>query len=377
VCYLIIFYSQIMACQKSTMQRLSEVSAEFSAKVKAKSKRSQEKITEQNRLRKKARKQCQGRARAERENEKKLELEKWKELALKYTIEKERADKLEKENEGLIRQLQIRKFSTRKGVNTMKNKVERSSEFLASQLNGCAEVNPSILERSALKLGSGSFGNVYSAKIKTLDLEVAVKTSKKASLETEGRVYQALSGNLNFLHFFGMCGNTLVLERVCTDDNLSSTLDYMLSNKVELHSATLYSISGGIVNGIIKMHGLSLLHNDIKENNILIKQGAFGQFTPKVFDFGKVTHQKAPLVYELEKEQSERYNKLYRHLAPELRNGKGSRQSMLTDAYSVGRVLKQIARIHELKRLMIIAYELKNSDPKLRKSLTEVNLFES
>ena len=94
----------------------------------------------------------------------------------------------------------------------------------------------------------------------------------------------------------------------------------------------------GIVNGIIKMHSFGILHNDIKENNILVCLSGKSA-VPKIFDFGKATHVNCGMVYNLSPEKQKYFNEHCRHLAYELRNLKGHKQSMLTDAFSVGRVL--------------------------------------
>ena len=47
-------------------------------------------------------------------------------------------------------------------------------------------------------------------------------------------------------------------------------------------------IASGIISGVQKMHEMGILHNDLKENNILLKESF--DVTAKIFDFGKCTH---------------------------------------------------------------------------------------
>ncbi len=55
----------------------------------------------------------------------------------------------------------------------------------------------------------------------------------------------------------------------------------------------------------------------------------------KIIDFGKSTLTSKPLLYNLVpgSEEQKKYN---RHLAHELRNNQGSKQTILTDTYSIG-----------------------------------------
>ena len=62
------------------------------------------------------------------------------------------------------------------------------------------------------------------------------------------------------------------------------------------------------------MHMNGLLHNDIKTNNVLMKNID----TPILVDVGKVTSRYYPEVYKLTESQKLRYNRKYPYLAFEL-----------------------------------------------------------
>ena len=84
------------------------------------------------------------------------------------------------------------------------------------------------------------------------------------------------------------------------------------------------------------MHSRKLLHNDMKSDNVIIAD------VFKIIVFGKSTLISKPFLHNLvpgSKEQK-KYNLVHRHLAHELRNILGSKQTVLTDTYSIGHMFK-------------------------------------
>lgn len=117
-----------------------------------------------------------------------------------------------------------------------------------------------------------------------------------------------------------------------------------------------------MMQAIVHMHSNGLLHNDIKSNNILLKQSdADDSFIPKIIDMGKATSRVLPEIYKLTPRQRERYYQKYPHLAFELRNKYGSKTSTATDIYSFGFIFKFVADKEKdfLQRLQ--KYMLENS----------------
>ena len=100
------------------------------------------------------------------------------------------------------------------------------------------------------------------------------------------------------------------------------------------------NIPYNLIQAITFMHTKGMLHNDIKSNNVLLKQSKSDEFIPIVVDMGKVTLRKSPEIYKLTQKQRERYNHKYPHLAYELRNKYGSKTSTATDIYSLGYLYK-------------------------------------
>ena len=88
------------------------------------------------------------------------------------------------------------------------------------------------------------------------------------------------------------------------------------------------------------MHKSSLLHNDIKTNNVLLK-GELLQ--PALIDMGKFTLRRDPIVYKITESQKNRYNQRYSYLAYELRNVYGSKTSTASDVFSLGFIFQFIS----------------------------------
>ena len=66
------------------------------------------------------------------------------------------------------------------------------------------------------------------------------------------------------------------------------------------------------------MHGLNVLHNDLKENNFLLAETRL--MIPKICNFGKSTLVYSGNVYNLNDQHKKIYNERHRHIAYELKN---------------------------------------------------------
>ena len=79
----------------------------------------------------------------------------------------------------------------------------------------------------------------------------------------------------------------------------------------------------------------------------------------KIIDFGKATHVKQPLQYNLNDKSKELYNQRNRYLAQQLRNVRGTSQNIMTDTYSVGYLLKYIGYYELLSDIYEIGRQMK------------------
>ena len=110
----------------------------------------------------------------------------------------------------------------------------------------------------------------------------------------------------------------------------------------KLTSADWNVICFSLASPVKNMHLKKLpKHNDLKPNNVLLKLRNNVRI-PKLVDMGKVTLKPNPETYKLSNTQKNRYNKIYPHLANELRNIYGSKTSFSWDVFSLGYVLKHL-----------------------------------
>ena len=210
-------------------------------------------------------------------------------------------------------------------------------------------------------LGSGQFGEIKLAKIKTLDVMVAAKVPKvnvsRKLILAETVVLMTLSGHVNFPFCFGiLLENVILMEYFGSCDAGSWKNCPNFSQKQHSHMTVNESkyICKGILNAVIYLHKKKILHNDIKADNVVIANEV------KMIDFGKATMLSSPLIYNIVPGSNEcnMYNTRHRHIAYELRNIPGTKQSVKTDIYSVGYMFKHAAArisydpIIELGRLM-------------------------
>ncbi len=225
------------------------------------------------------------------------------------------------------------------------------------------------------KIGAGQFGTIKIAYIKKLNLKTALKLldssrSTKQSVLAEAVVYLTLSGHPNFAFCFGMLNDNGILieffgamiEGVYKSHPTLATYFNNLNKSLKRENQDLLKrIFIQLLDAFSFMHSKKILHNDIKADNVIITE------TVKIIDFGKATMVTDPIIYRIQdtKEQ-EIYNKRHRHLAYELRNITGSKQSIATDTYSIGYMLKHTAGIIYCNTLVKLGRLMKHKDVECR-----------
>ena len=210
-------------------------------------------------------------------------------------------------------------------------------------------------------LGDGEFGEIKQVQIKTLNIVVAAKVPKielsKMAMLAETIVLLTLSGHINFPFCFGLLSNKIVLMEYFGSFQSGfwkSCQNFSQKQRSGMTMKELKDICKGVLNAIIFLHDRHILHNDIKADNIVIANEI------KMIDFGKATMLTSPLEYNIAPGTAinSTYNTIHRHIAHELRNVPGSKQSIKTGIYSVGYMFKHAAAkilfkpIIELGRLM-------------------------
>ena len=260
-------------------------------------------------------------------------------------------------------------FVVDKGRNITKQNFESrdSQNALLSKLSGHIpkffDTDVSPYGGSDFTVGKGASGEVTLLKIDHMEIVVASKAVSATLKEVKAKIYamQQVGGHWCIPYVYGIMERGLILiEFIGTIKSgnvmISKTIHSYLWNFV-IPKATWFSIVKDVVKAIMFLHSMGLLHNDIHCSNVLITE----KFIPKKIDFGKVTLIDAPIFYNLENgsKESEKYNKCHRHLAYEIRNVKGTKQSICTDTYSVDYLLKNIGQYEKIDWLFNVGRELK------------------
>ena len=105
--------------------------------------------------------------------------------------------------------------------------------------------------------------------------------------------------------------------------------------KVDVWKRILYDL----ISAVKHLHNNNIIHNDIKNNNILVEKPWTGQIRGVLIDFGKGGMINDTKQYNIGDDNKRRQHKwTYPHLAPDLINGH-CWQSPSSDALFVGRVI--------------------------------------
>ena len=125
----------------------------------------------------------------------------------------------------------------------------------------------------------------------------------------------------------------------------------------------------GVCKGLQFIHGRGYLHNDVKLDNIVLGTTRTGELKPYIIDFGKARRIDGGKMYTLSEIERQQFKLEHTHIAPDLRDGLVP-QSIATDIYSYGRVIKQcnsiVIRSIKLKEFnrIILSYH-SNDRPQL------------
>ncbi len=140
--------------------------------------------------------------------------------------------------------------------------------------------------QSRVKVGSGSFGNVYKALDSTSGEQVAIKIVDLDDTEDDvadivqevGILSQLSSPNIVKYHNSHICGSQLLIITEFCD--AGSCLD--LLERVKLEEAHIAVIFKQLLQGLEYLHGQSKIHRDIKAANLLLTRSGI----VKLADFG-------------------------------------------------------------------------------------------
>ena len=195
-------------------------------------------------------------------------------------------------------------------------------------------------------LGRGVFSKCFfgmvgpcKACVKVLKYEVSDYLYNEANL-----LLKCCHPNISFL--LGVCLESkykLILLSFHGNGFKSFSLhDVIVSSKnsftLQISSLQWKQIILGIISGIYYIHHkCDIIHNDIKEDNIVLDVND-GLFKAVLIDFGKACFHGNGKKYSLSLDDVNLYKRNHPHIAPDLRDGLCF-QDRLSDVYSFGRVL--------------------------------------
>ena len=196
-------------------------------------------------------------------------------------------------------------------------------------------------------LGSGVFGKCFLGVVGHFDTcvkFVRLGAQYKASFYNEANILShCCHPNISFL--LGICLEwkcpTLILA-FHGDGDKSYTLHSVLKHsKLDLTCTEWKLIISSAISGIKYLHEKSIIHNDIKEDNITLTNIGH-KIKSVVIDFGKACFVKNGKKYNLSAVEKRRYKLVHPQVPPDVVDGIRI-QDKLSDVYSFGRILKSIA----------------------------------
>ena len=211
-------------------------------------------------------------------------------------------------------------------------------------------------------IGTGSFGAVKLQVYR--GVHVAVKEffgrTLKEDVKKEAEVLASLC-HPYLPYLFGICTTSKPLRIVmqfhgivngtdCKELNPQSiTLAHELQHpQLQLLPDDWLIICAQLLDAVDYLHAtINILHNDIKENNLVLGKSAIpasGKYVPSgnyqvlLVDFGNTSQGK---LYQLTDYEKDEYCRLFPHIAPEVVEGE-RRQSTHSDMYAVGAIIYRI-----------------------------------
>ena len=196
-------------------------------------------------------------------------------------------------------------------------------------------------------LGMGTFGKCTKARIAHLDVcakffRTGVKYEWSFSVEAF-LLLKCCHENLPLI--YGIVGNPkIILSSLHTYENSAVTLHSALHEKIpaEITLNIWKRLLYDVLLAVEHLHDNKILHNDIKNNNILVEKNPTGQIRGILIDLGKGCLINDAKQYTIKDDSKKRdHRRKYPHIAPDLINGH-CKQSTSSDVYSVGRVILSI-----------------------------------
>ena len=247
------------------------------------------------------------------------------------------------------------------------------------------EIDPSELVRSEKSLGQGTFGMCYLAHyrgimvaVKEFKLQKSRSTAQmKREVIHEAKMICHLGDHRGLPLLFGVVTKSVPLRLITQfhgTKRQSITLRKGLKHlKEKLDKPCWLDILKNIIKALDHVHGVSVLHNDLKSDNVLLEKRE-EKWNPVIIDFGKARFISTPKpLMSLSSSAQERYHKLYPHIATEIVQGTGQ-QSVASDVFSLGRMALAVLDLLPTATAISLrsAKRATSDDPAKRPSLKEM-----
>ena len=226
------------------------------------------------------------------------------------------------------------------------------------------KIDPSLLEEveGAGELGKGKFGSVQLKKFRSSPVAVKYFNPSTSAKDVEKEAsYLSKCCHINLPLIYGMNiierPYFIVTQYYGNESFQGITLQKVIGQDVQV------SISGSehwlhmiaqLIDGLSYLHSKGILHNDIKNDNIVIVYSANGLFCPVLVDFGKSCLVNEGKRKVLSINEKAKYYKEHYHIAPEAIEGTCP-QSVKSDMYSVGVVIASLYKHSKYMPLKEIA----------------------
>ena len=226
-----------------------------------------------------------------------------------------------------------------------------------------------VIEIDNRSIGNGQFGNVKAVRLEKLNIVVACKTmsdetSSKDDVLSEAVVGLTISGEKYFPYVFGILSPFSILMEFIGDQETLEPAPTLYRKVKELKNfSQLKPMFIDALNSVMVLHSFKILHNDLKGDNFI-----FTNTCVKLVDFGKATHFSNPKTYNIQpgSDTAKKYNTYHRHIAYELRNIPGSKQSVQTDVFSLGHMLKHLSALVPCDQVVELGRSMKVNEPDFR-----------
>ena len=203
------------------------------------------------------------------------------------------------------------------------------------------------------KLGQGSFGIVYKATwnrqtvaVKQLHLNKLTRQDKNSFIK-EINIMSTLGEHPNLVRLYGYTSEPLCLVMEYVElGTLSYLLHYCEDSEIEAKitdGRIKKKLILGIVLGMIQLHAVSVVHGDLKPQNVLVSK----DYTAKITDFGFATLRgktSSSVASSVTTDDGSRVGGTAAYMAPELLNSSHPPEYS-SDVYSFGVMLNEV--IHE------------------------------